>query len=287
MAAQRPLGRRALPVLAGTICVISLMLLIGNLGDLDLGPGTGGARDLVMEMEGMLLPILGAIWVAVLIVFLLTTRKRVPKGGRPQDRASPGFLLGLLLVASIVIIAAALSGNTAMPQGTGPSEPGGLSGGGSQEPVQGPTLSSSAFPFAALLLAAAVVLAAVLALRRGLRPMPTIAAPEPPSTSEKTLTITDAISALEGPSDPRGAILAAYARMAAELGPAGDDGTLTPREFALKTGWRLKESAASLESLTALFEEARYSDHPMGERERSRALAALQDIERELERRSG
>jgi hypothetical protein len=134
----------------------------------------------------------------------------------------------------------------------------------------------------------AVIVVAVAVMRRGMTPVPVAAEAAPISIDpEPSLTVTAAIAELEAHTDARSGILAAYGRMAGQLGHSGEDRTLTPREFALKSGGRLKESAPSLRELTALFEEARYSDHEMGERERVRALAALRDIETELGRKAG
>jgi hypothetical protein len=265
------------------------MLLIGNLGNLDLGPETGGAKDLVLEMQGMLLPILGVLWAAIIIMVLLTTRKRTPRSTKVQGGGTPSLLLGLLLIASIVIVGAALSGGGTAPPGNG-QDMGDTTQGSSGEISPGPTPGLTVFPIATLALAVAVVVAAVLLLRRGLRPTPTpMMDPTdiPTEPQDAVLAVGAAITELEAHPDPRSAILAAYARMAVRLGRPGEDKTLTPREFARKSGWRLRQSATSLEQLTSLFEEARYSDHPMGEEERERALASLRSIELELGGRTG
>jgi hypothetical protein len=290
MAAKGLGNRQLLPVMAAGACVICLMLLIGNLGNLDLGGRSAGSMGLIMETEGMLLPLLAVLWVVVLLLVLLTARKRVPGTKRTHGGGGSGILIGLLLVASIVFVGAALTEGAHQPQGVGPAEDGTISQGSSQDTgeVQSPT--TTLFPFLALVLALAVVVAAVLIMRSGMRPMPSPAqAPGPPDAGGtlQTTMVAEAIAELESCQEPRAAILAAYRRMSARVGSGKADDALTPREFALKTGWRLRESAPSLQALTALFEEARYSDHEMGEEQRERALTALRDIEDELGRKAG
>jgi hypothetical protein len=260
------------------------MLLIGNLGNLDLGEGSNGAKQLVSELQGMLLPLLAALWIIVLILVLLTTKKRKDPRKSASDRSAPGFLLGLLLILSIVVIGAALSGNPDNHAGGQNTATDGGTNGDTQEQTPAPTIGTAAFSLVALALTAAVIVAAVLVIRRGLRPT-SVPDAEPSSSAEALeppLSFTEAIAELETQADPRSAILAAYGRMEAQLGRPKEARTLTPREFATRARGRLHESRASLQALTALFEEARYSDHPMDEEDRAAALAALKDIESEM-----
>ncbi len=86
--------------------------------------------------------------------------------------------------------------------------------------------------------------------------------------------------------DVRGAILAAYKEMEKLMRSKGveDKDYYTPREFrefALKT---LKISSKPVETLTNLFEIARYSQHEMNENHRKLALNALEAIRNETSR---
>jgi hypothetical protein len=266
------------------------MFLLGNLSNVDLGQGTPGNKDLILQMEGMLLPILGILWIVLLALVILTTKRTKGKGSKNVGGGGRnGFLISLLVIATVLVIAVALGGSNTVSQGNDPGS--GDSGGSGASPDQGgtsPTLSTAAFPAAALVLVIIVIIAAVLVMRRGMTPTP-VAVDLPAGTPEPeaSLAVSAAIAELESHPDARSGILAAYGRMADQLGRPGEDRTLTPREFAAKSGWRLKESASSLKELTALFEEARYSDHAMGEAERNKALAALKDIETELGRKAG
>jgi hypothetical protein len=84
--------------------------------------------------------------------------------------------------------------------------------------------------------------------------------------------------------DPRLAVQRAYARMEESLGEielsrAPDE---TPTEFTTRVLRVLGASAAAASDLTGLFEVARFSDHPMDEDDRRRAIASVRRVEAEV-----
>ena len=84
--------------------------------------------------------------------------------------------------------------------------------------------------------------------------------------------------------DPRLAVQRAYARMEESLGEielsrARDE---TPNEFTARVLRVLGASAAAASDLTGLFEIARFSDHPMDEDDRRRAIASVRRVEAEV-----
>ncbi|HEX2495512.1 MAG TPA: DUF4129 domain-containing protein [Gaiellaceae bacterium] len=89
---------------------------------------------------------------------------------------------------------------------------------------------------------------------------------------------------LEFERDPRRAVQRAYARMeeslgAIELSRARDE---TPTEFTARVLRVLGASAAAASDVTGLFEIARFSDHPMDEDDRRRAIASVRRVEAEV-----
>jgi hypothetical protein len=89
---------------------------------------------------------------------------------------------------------------------------------------------------------------------------------------------------LESEREPRLAVQRAYARMeeslsAIELWRAPDE---TPTEFTARVLRALGASAAAASELTGLFEIARFSDHPMDEDDRRRAIASVRRVEAEV-----
>jgi hypothetical protein len=89
---------------------------------------------------------------------------------------------------------------------------------------------------------------------------------------------------LESERDARLAVQRAYARMEESLGEielsrAPDE---TPTEFTARVFRVLGVSAAAASDLTGLFEIARFSDHPMDEDDRRRAIASVRRVEAEV-----
>jgi hypothetical protein len=89
---------------------------------------------------------------------------------------------------------------------------------------------------------------------------------------------------LESEPDARLAVQRAYAHMeeslgAVELSRARDE---TPAEFTARVLRVLGVSAAAASDLTGLFEIARFSDHPMGEDDRRRAISAVRRVQAEV-----
>jgi hypothetical protein len=101
-------------------------------------------------------------------------------------------------------------------------------------------------------------------------------APPPPLVE----AVEESVEDLSTEPDPRRAIIRCYARferLAADSGLARRP-WLTPMEFLLETLSRLRLPRGAAQTLTGLFELARFSNRAMGEPERVRALQALDEI---------
>ncbi|MGP8019339.1 MAG: DUF4129 domain-containing protein [Thermoplasmata archaeon] len=99
--------------------------------------------------------------------------------------------------------------------------------------------------------------------------------------------LTQASSELDIGGDPRVVILALYAAMLSHLQPMVDDiGTSTPEEIRAAHLVRLGVRPEAARTLTRLFEEARYSTHPMGRAESTRAQEAVRATLDDLARRT-
>jgi hypothetical protein len=101
-----------------------------------------------------------------------------------------------------------------------------------------------------------------------------------PNETEVVQRALDAASApLRDPADPRAAVIEAYARMEQVLAERdlGRRAPEAPREYLTRV---LREHGAperSLATITALFEEARFSRHPISQSARHRALGELEN----------
>ena len=133
--------------------------------------------------------------------------------------------------------------------------------------------------------AAALVMlapAAVLVRRRRARRDRRAVAPDPAARLGSGLRRS--LADLESEGDPRVAVQRAYAHMEESLGEielarAPDE---TPTEFTARVLRVLGASAAAASDLTGLFEIARFSDHPMDEDDRRRAIASVRRVEAEV-----
>lgn len=96
--------------------------------------------------------------------------------------------------------------------------------------------------------------------------------------------VQESLEDLRGEPDPRRAVIAAYRRMEATLTEAGlaRRDWEAPREYAGRVHNHLELSARPLETLTALFERARFGVGAVDERLRERAIAALMELRDEV-----
>jgi uncharacterized membrane protein YidH (DUF202 family) len=187
------------------------------------------------------------------------------------------FALGAALVAAAV--AGARSGASAQQLR------GGLSG---SAPLQlaSPTRAAGGFalpawlPWTALGIVALAITAGVSMLWLT-RPRPSTDADDAGATSA---AVDAAIGALDAGSDPRHAVIAAYAAMQATLGRHGvvRSPAEAPREYLRRVLVERGATEREAATLTGLFEEARYSTHPITERVREVALSALRSLRRRL-----
>ncbi len=235
--------------------------------------------------------LLGAGIVALTALGILVFRQRRRKND-PEDHASEppeiswfwkvvAILAPLALGAALIL--AAVTGAKKLP--VAPNLNGGFGGGlgvasGRAAPATGGRTGyvlPAWLPWTILAIALVAILAGVagLVLRRG----PAQAdAPEPAAAGE---AVQAAIAALEANTDPRGAVIAAYAAMQRTLAVHGlvQSSSEAPREFLRRVLVANRAAEEDAGTLTGLFEEARFSTHPISERTRERALSALRSLE--------
>ena len=85
--------------------------------------------------------------------------------------------------------------------------------------------------------------------------------------------------------DPRSTIIRTYQQMCllVQVGKLEDEPFLTPKVFAERAVKELGWTEGPLVDLTLLFEEARYSNHEMGESQKERAIVSLERLKEDLE----
>jgi Domain of unknown function (DUF4129) len=141
-------------------------------------------------------------------------------------------------------------------------------------------------PWLIAVIGAAALLLALLALGRGGRGRG--------GEQRATVAALDAAMAasmrdVEREADPRRAIVAAWLSMGEVLARRGRRRQQheAPLEYLRRCLDAMHVSRTAAERLTALFQRARYSDHPATEAMRSEALDALRDVREDLQREGG
>ena len=102
--------------------------------------------------------------------------------------------------------------------------------------------------------------------------------------SAASAALEAAVDALGGDRDPRRAVIAAYGAMQRTLGEhgVGRSPAEAPREYLHRVLVASRATEREARTLTELFEEARYSTHPIPERVRDTALSALRSLQGRL-----
>ena len=213
------------------------------------------------------------------------------QGVKPWKLLSVWELVGFATAAAILLIALlfwtetrgafqAVLGGDADPGGSG----GG--GGGSGEPPRLPFGSPSSI---ALVLLLSSLGAFILVLGRRIIPRILAGAAEAPTVggrkSELARTVRRAITDLESGGDFRAVVLRCYQSMVFLFEGHGlrQGASQTAREFEADALRAMGLSREGIDDLTSLFEEARYSAHPIREPQRDAAIACLRTIRGELE----
>jgi len=245
---------------------------------------------LFMALLGTGVVMLGAL---VLVVWPGRRRKDDPPEREPTRIEVPWIwkLVTIVLPVALgaALVAAAVSGTRSVHTGPGfggetfgGAPLGGAAGGAARSSGAGSGFTVPAWLPWTLLAIVALALAAgvvVLWLRRERT------ATEPPDASAARAAVQAAIGALDTETDPRRAVIAAYGAMQRELGERGvaRSPAEAPREYLERALRASRATEREARTLTGLFEEARYSTHPIPERLREAALSALRSLQRRLQ----
>jgi cytochrome b561 len=240
---------------------------------------------LFMVLLGTGVVMLGAL---VLVVWPGRRRKDDPPEQEPTRIEVPWIwkLVAIVLPVALgaALVAAAVSGTRSAhtAPGFGGESFGGASAGTNHSSGAGGGFTVPAWLPWTVLAIVGIALAAgvvVLWLRRERT------ATEPPETSAARAAVEAAIGALDTETDPRRAVIAAYGAMQRELGEHGvaRSPAEAPREYLQRTLTASRATEREARTLTGLFEEARYSTHPIPERLREAALSALRSLQRRLQ----
>lgn len=186
------------------------------------------------------------------------------------------FALGAALVAAVAV-GLKSGGQVAGPSGR---SPGGVAGSSSLRHVpataHGYTVPGWLLWTALSLVLAGLVVGAGLLWWRSREPAAIAGLEATPAEA----AVQAAMGVLDGVNDPREAVIAAYVAMQETLAARGVPrlAAEAPREYLQRVLRASDASEAEAKTLTGLFEEARFSTHPISGGIRERALAALRAV---------
>ena len=290
-------GRFALLLLLGVAVAVGLVatFVAGSAPAVPRAPGTGEvAVDLPAQVWGLLYlsPLIAGFGVLLI--------RRLTEGSVAGTGVAVGTVVLLILLLLFIYV---FSRAGSFHQGTITIAPG--SGGGSSSSGYTPPISNNSssakngtavpgtfvltIPASALFLGIAGLVACVVALAfpgvisRLVDRRPPRARPAPLARSRVELALEDAGAAIDRGEDPREAVVRLYNRLLAEIAPrVGDVAPLTADEIRLHALAGLGVEAAASETLTRLFEEARYSTHPIGPSDAGRFRDAIRQVQNDI-----
>ena len=295
--------RSHLPTVATPALLAVAVLLVGslsyNLAHLDTGPellppipplgglgsGPGGNNTTAGDGESTRAFFTTLFWGVVGFGIAMVLLVKF-SGGKLGRLVTVWELLGYGLVILVILVLVlnwgSISGTIRGVVPTTSRGPAGPPGFGAEQSEDRPT------GLALLVVAvAAIVLVATFApLGRYLRRDRTTRSP--PSESPRAVAaraLGRTIRDLQAGGPYREAVIRCYSELCAILATRGlrRQDSLTAREIEALALRQVGLSQGSVDSLTGLFEEARYSRHEIGPRERDAALSALASIKSELE----
>jgi multisubunit Na+/H+ antiporter MnhB subunit len=268
-----------------------------------------GVRPIVRPPDAVVVVAVVSFGLATLLMLALL----VPRGVRrrrkndeefelyyeqPQLSPWPVLLLLVLLLSTLGGVGYALWHgwvpiDAGIPRGSGgrvadappPLPPPPAPGGAEKPPAPMPVFNSAVVVLA--LVAGLASLALMLWVYVGDRFARWWAGPWLDAKPRVTEAVTDSLEDLRAVADARVAIIKCYRRFEHALAAAhaGRAPWQTPGEFMRAALRRLALPAGAVEQLTGLFEVARFSQRPLGSRERDAAWEALSEIKVALERR--
>jgi len=273
--------------LARSLAVLSLIIVAAGLAMSNLIPSEGESVDPgttiydVIQVIMIVLMGLGVAFMAWLLLRHLFSKKQGSKvAAKPGGGNSS---LGLLLILVIVAIILLALPRAFYDSPLYPSEGDGGTGGEEEPPpsTDGDTSpgSSTGFLLAVFALAAAVFLLLIVkAIGKKEGSFAGSAAAQEMRAAE-VAAVSSSIEEIVIAGDVREVILATYRRMLRLQASAGVSPSLTANELARllveRRGWPYPPT----NTLTKLFEEAKYSVHPLGEEHRREALDSLGKLE--------
>ncbi len=281
-----PMDKRAAASAAALVGLLALVAASARTRLFHEGePPISSATARLLVDFGAYLFITALLVAAALMVWALWPRERDP--GPEVKRRGPleAVMQSVALIAALLFLVGAAMARRQIAL-KGPGRGGAV--GAVAPPISPLTSSASPVPpgfdgLAAALVFITLAVAGLVIGRRWLRRR-TAAAERRALERRLSEVVEDTLDDLRTDGDTRRAVVRAYARMESVLAlhGLGRRAPEAPLEFMQRALRRLEISAGSIQRLTALFEEARFSTHPISPAMRAEAIDALAAIRSEL-----
>jgi hypothetical protein len=277
--------RRSAAVLLGLVVLLALVA-IASTGSTPTGSGftRRPAEELVDTLVSLVLIAVLAGSVLIFYVYYLqrAASHEERRQGGPVNRRALMATIGV--VVCMVVIAARMEIYRRHHGHTGLGSTGGLGGGALAHKGAGYEPRFATVPVIVILcLAAVAALAAYVAHRTRLRELA-------PLGTERSLVLTladvlaETLDDLRAEPDARKAVVAAYARLERTLAAYGVPRrpSEAPEEYLQRVLVDLDVDTRSASRLTALFAEAKFSQHPVLQETKEEAIELLESIRADL-----
>jgi hypothetical protein len=265
-------------LLLGLVALASRPSSIGSTGGLAAPAWISVASDTMVQALLILL-LVAALTATAINLWVAFPLPR----GRPQARPLSASIAGYLYFGAAICALILLRERLVRGQLVRPASSGGGFGLGRVSALP----SSRAVTWLSFLVALAVIAVAGGLLwrwsRSGTAGNPAAASAEE-SKSRVVAAVDESLTYLEAETDPRRAVIAAYARLEAELKAVGRprQPSEAPLEYMARILSIFSVGPDSLRRLTDLFEWAKFSQHPVEPSMKEEAIGALRRVRAEL-----
>lgn len=279
-------GRAALPALA--VLVLVAVVAVAATGSVPGGSGESRAPSDALLDTLFTLWILAVVAGGVLLVCGLLQRQAIAKQ-IARSRYPRFTLLSWLVFAGLLAVSVWLFENW-RPEGFNPVEEEGVFGSPGEPP---PTMPDDevlrqyhpSLSWIPIVVVSGLVVAAAIAYVVAARRTRPARGPEADLAEELAAALDDALDDLRAETDPRLAIIAAYARLERVLAASGVArlGAETADEYLVRVLRSLELTPEAIGRLTELFAQAKFSNHAVDSAMKESAIAALEHVRDELQ----
>jgi hypothetical protein len=274
-------------VAAGVACgLVVLVAVVALAGRAPLGGSASvNANSARTPLAALFVAVVGGGFVALCASAVLIWPGRRHRDGEPEHEPPPLQVhwawklaaIVLPLALGVALLAAAALGVRIVSR-PAPLQVGSLTHRAVPAPVSGHSAGSFELPSWLPWTVVGILAVSVVLLGGWLMARRSSALGEGPLSGPGTRAAVEAaMEALDSDRDPRGAVIAAYAAMERTLAlhDLGRLASEAPREYLRRVLAASEAPTRQATIITGLFEEARFSTHPISEHARSRTLAAL------------